>query len=745
MSTIINSQIDYTSTMLSINHIEKTRIGYFSVKQTLSVDQGNRLSYELSKVIDHAKFIYYQGNFISILNADYSSKNQGGKSKWQEKLDEIVQNLHTEIGIAKIEIEKIDELKNPKAEIISRLAYRIIRSYLLKQDYKIKVNIKDNISDLSIFRYLDPCPENFSGQAAIALNWKTSGCYMGTVKQYWLKHGKDNNKLINLSVNNRFNPRIGGIIQEIVGFCTESEKQRLLNYPNVHPKTQEVIRNCDESDIIVTVFNRKWGQDTYSHYVLNGLEISINRDSAALVGIDYDSYLQHSKIELLDWKELLEQGKKIAESALSSWNIIVNQYLNSRDYRHLFSVSQWRQDTVNLLFGNKSEKNVIYPRSNLKKGLMEGGVYRRCTDFNLPSSQIRAIALNLTYTSGKNFINKLESELTRLDFSVSFLEKMPLNIQGQMSEMDAVEIENTIKKISSLEPHLVITILPKGDKKLDATDRGSYYYHTLNQLLSRGIASQMVDEDNLTNSYIYNELILSILAKLGNIAFILADPLKVADYFIGLDVARQTKQKTVGTRNACACVRIYGSRGEFIKYKLASSMLEGEEINSKTLREIIPSDELSGKRVLIFRDGRFRGQELNFLRERAAAVNAKMIFVEITKSGTCRLFNQRREDLQKPTQYLIFKHSDREATVVTTNPPLAVGLAQPIRVSILEDGEIPSLDDVLEATIKLCLLHHGSYKEVGVPVPIFASDKIGYKMLKGLSHVKPEGCQQWWH
>ena len=133
MSTIINSQIDYTSTMLSINHIEKTRIGYFSVKQTLSVDQGNRLSYELSKVIDHAKFIYYQGNFISILNADYSSKNQGGKSKWQEKLDEIVQNLHTEIGIAKIEIEKIDKLKDPKAEIISRLAYRIIRSYLLKQ------------------------------------------------------------------------------------------------------------------------------------------------------------------------------------------------------------------------------------------------------------------------------------------------------------------------------------------------------------------------------------------------------------------------------------------------------------------------------------------------------------------------------------------------------------------------------------------------------------------------------------
>ncbi len=55
------------------------------------------------------------------------------------------------------------------------------------------------------------------------------------------------------------------------------------------------------------------------------------------------------------------------------------------------------------------------------------------------------------------------------------------------------------------------------------------------------------------------------------------------------------------------------------------------------------------------------------------------------------------------------------------------------------------LNDVIEAVIKLCLLHHGSYTEAGIPMPIFASDKIGYKSLKGLFHVRGEGERQWWH
>lgn len=259
----------------------------------------------------------------------------------------------------------------------------------------------------------------------------------------------------------------------------------------------------------------------------------------------------------------------------------------------------------------------------------------------------------------------------------------------------------------------------------------------------------MVRAESLGDSNILNNIVLGILAKLGNVPFVLAEPLQVADYFIGLDVSRIRKKRASGTQNACACVRLYGARGEFIQYKLADYKLEGEEIPKKALRDFLISEELApGQKVMILRDGRFRGNEVKSLSERASAIGVHPIFVEITKSGTGRLFNcqvntsENSAPLSQPTQYLILKHSEREATVVITKP--RVGLAQPVRVTLLATGDVPALDDVLEAVFKLCLLHYGSYQEAGLPMPIYASDKIGYKVLKGMYHVQSSGDRQWW-
>ncbi|MBD2121022.1 hypothetical protein [Trichocoleus sp. FACHB-262] len=57
---------------------------------------------------------------------------------------------------------------------------------------------------------------------------------------------------------------------------------------------------------------------------------------------------------------------------------------------------------------------------------------------------------------------------------------------------------------------------------------------------------------------------LRVLAKSGNIPFVLAEPLQVADVFIRLDVACSKKRRLSGSMNACAGVCLYGNRGEFI-------------------------------------------------------------------------------------------------------------------------------------------------------------------------------------
>ena len=50
-----------------------------------------------------------------------------------------------------------------------------------------------------------------------------------------------------------------------------------------------------------------------------------------------------------------------------------------------------------------------------------------------------------------------------------------------------------------------------------------------------------------------------MLAKLGNIPFILKDKLKIADMFVGLDVSRSANVRKNGSRNVCASVRLYNN------------------------------------------------------------------------------------------------------------------------------------------------------------------------------------------
>jgi len=107
-----------------------------------------------------------------------------------------------------------------------------------------------------------------------------------------------------------------------------------------------------------------------------------------------------------------------------------------------------------------------------------------------------------------------------------------------------------------------------------------------------------------------------------------------------LDVSRIAQFRRAGSMNACASLRFYGRSGEFVRYQLADGLLEGEEIPQRMLERILPVTKLDGKKILIYRDGLFRGQEVRHLIERAKAINTQVILVECIKSGVPRLSGQ---------------------------------------------------------------------------------------------------------
>jgi len=226
--------------------------------------------------------------------------------------------------------------------------------------------------------------------------------------------------------------------------------------------------------------------------------------------------------------------------------------------------------------------------------------------------------------------------------------------------------------------------------------------------------------------------------------FVLAEPLEIAEAFVGLDISRFSYGNRSGSRNVCASVRLYGRHGEFIRYRLDDSLIEGEEIPRQVLEDFFPSDEFKGKKVLVYRDGPFRGDEVKHLLTRAKAIKSRFILVESIKSGVPRLYNLNNGNLGQPTRGLALKISDREVILVTTNVLEKIGVPRPLRLRIHEEGEQTSLEQLIEATLKLTLLHYGSLKDPRLPIPLYASDAIAYRRLQGIYPTNSEGDRQFW-
>jgi argonaute-like protein implicated in RNA metabolism and viral defense len=304
----------------------------------------------------------------------------------------------------------------------------------------------------------------------------------------------------------------------------------------------------------------------------------------------------------------------------------------------------------------------------------------------------------------------------------------------------------------AITPDIVFVFLPQSDRDSDDEDSGSLYHRIYSKLLRRQIASQFIYENTLRDveeRYILNQVIPGVLAKLGNVPFVLAEPLQVADVFVGLDVARVKKKRSTGSLNACAGVCLYGNQGEFIRSKSEDAVIEGEEIPQRFLESLLPANALRGKTVLIYRDGRFCGDEVTHLLNWASAIKSRFVLVECRKSGVPRLYSlpqklagQSSRYIKAPARGLSLKLSRNEAILVTTQVIERIGVPRPLRLTVHPEGHPVPIEQILDATLKMTLLHHGALKPPRLPILLHGADRLAGLRLNGV--YVPECDRQFW-
>lgn len=720
----------------------------FQLTPEIEQEEGISLSFHLSRILPHIVVIWDKPYFYALGKFKNSMQDLG--IEWESILEQIAAEGIKDFSDRTWQFQEVPLIKTVSANVISLLAYQVLKTSKPYAFSSITALSKNGVQVRREAKFwAEPIEIHGTLQAAITLTFKSKFLLTKTLADFYLNHPdkhKPEEVLIDLNVRSLSGDIQGnGIITQLIKEPSLIDKQKLIEQAKNEISKKALQDDLSNKLLVAVKFGK--GKKLYK-YGMAALRPCVTSETASKFGVNWGELLKQTKILYKERTKLLATYKEEAENALNDYGFELGISINSRHYPELFWQPQVPIEDTPLLFGN----GVISAQSKILTGLSRGGVYRRYYKFSDPSRPIRITVLDLCEVGLDNFIQKLKERLKSYKFESLFVTNSIL-LKNLSDTQARAKVEEVVNELMEIKPEIVLAFLPQSDRNADEEEGGSLYHKIYDLLLRRQIASQMIYEDTLKNPDYYknilNQVVPGILAKLGNLPFVLAEPLQIADCFIGLDISRESKAKLSGTMNACASMRLYGKQGEFIRYQLKDTLIQGEEIPKQFLEGLLPKKEFEGKTVLIYRDGRFCGQEVANLLEWAEAIGCKLILVECRKSGIPRLYNFVNKTIAAPEKGLALRISSTEAVLVTTQVTEKIGLAHPLRLTVITGNHpaliSPPIEQVVETTLKLTLLHHGALKMPRLPMPVYGAHKTAKLRLRGIypSSMLEGDCQFW--
>jgi hypothetical protein len=599
-------------------------------------------------------------------------------------------------------------------EFAEFVAKGIFSEYESEMSRQINTDVQNLIlGPARIQRYVESRGYSIFGQPAISLSISSHLLLNYTLDQY-IDKLSDINDIIGLWVKDKTSNNKGEII-EIVGKAKD-HKERLMA-TSKRPVMQKIIMEASDECSIVKIHR---GYD----YPANALQIKIfNRDYGLF---KIDAKKAHRKLALSPQfrSELISKCSAI----LQSKKIIFEHYSLSKD-ENLFLSSKEIGFSPKIRF-RKGTIDLGEDRITLQT-LKQYGIYDK------KSNSIINAGIISTFPKAKveGFIQTLQRHFADLDFTLNIIKFENLDYVNRKS------IQKSINTIQLNNPTVILGIFQKESEEEDDFE-DSEYISFKSIAVGEGIPNQIIEEQTLYKQYAFGNIILGILGKIGNIPYILDEPLPYCDYVVGIDIAREKKKSLPGTINSTAITRIFLKNGVFFKYKIHDAPIQGETVPKSVLQSLFPVHEFENKRVVIHRDGYFRGSEINDLLEWATEINAIFLLVEVIKTGSPRMYElDDFNSIHQPKKGMAFKVSSQDAFLVSSLPPSKSVTPLPIHIRSFNDF---SIEEALHSVLSLTLLHYGSERMPKLPVSVHYSDRIGYLAIRGIKPKNLEGEILYW-
>lgn len=574
---------------------------------------------------------------------------------------------------------------------------------------------------LSVHRTCDVRGWVVQGQPALSISVDSRLTTHFDVQSY-VQKVENPQELIGLMVADKATT-LKGTITKITGTVVE-HRHRLLKSTKID-QAKEYIRQAADHELVVHVHT---GHGPGYDYVARALQVIVRTADYTRFHIDAKQATQALRLAPDVRSAII--GKAIAVA--KEKRLVSQKAYNSQTSPALFLRAEAVNFSPTLLIG-RGQKITVTGERDLYLRLQRFGLYQPNTSLPL-NEPLRIIVLNtLKHIDPTPFLQGLQQELRTFQCASQV-------VTTTLHSTSRDVFEKALQELSVKSPSIVLALLPEETKAVNDESSWGPYEHFKSLTIGLGIPGQVITPSTLRNRFALGNIVLGILSKLGNIPYILAEPLPYADVVVGIDVAHRKKERLTGSINATAITRVYQNSGHFLQYALHDAPLEGETIPTDVLHAMFPATLFTHKRVIIHRDGPFRGREKQELHRWAQHIGAQFHCVEIMKTGTPRLYGVQKRVVQ-PSKGSAFKLNDSEAFLISSLPPFDNVTPYPLRLKC--DTSFP-IEQAIHSVLALTLLHYGSLRSPRLPITIHYSDEIAYLALKGIKPKALEGTIPFW-
>jgi len=552
---------------------------------------------------------------------------------------------------------------------------------------------------------------NIANKPSLSISIKSHVYYEDTMDKF-LNSLKSQEEILGLQVIDiEFKHK--GIIQKITG-PMKDHRDRLLKLPSRESIKKRISKAPD--DELVFKINGEYDYPSSALYPI------VNTKYAHLFNVNMSNLM--NKLTLSP-----EFRVKVENKVLSLFEDFIINNFNSKSFPSFFKTGKEMGFDGMLRYNDNTCHHVNeYVLTNLKNH----GVYKISEKFQNKKVMRVILLLGVLHDDYEPFWNAIKDELKNLEFQAELVKVVHLQ------NIDRISVEEKVKVIMGEGCDVVLAILPNKNQ-----DR---VYEIVKYGLFQGsiLASQFIFRETVETRFKWAlaNIILGILAKTENIPYVLAVPLDFADYFVGIDISREKKESLKGSLNYAAVARFYGKDGTFKGYDIQEDKIQGETVPQIVLERIFVKSEFKGKTIMIHRDGFFRGNEINNLKEIGKKHNIEFMFVEVIKRNVPRLFKVSQGNYYNPDRDQIFYLSKKEAVLIN-NKINGNKTVNPLRIRVCDDQT--NLDNAILSVMALRMMHFGTTKAPKLPVTISFSDRISGFVRRGITPPYKSGTIPWWY